>query len=422
MNYNKIIFIFCLFASQSFLLAQSGWFQQSSSTNKSLKSVSFLNDNTGFAAGSGGVILKTTNSGINWINIYSVVIYDVRTVYFINISTGWAYIKGNISDSTFVIKTINSGLNWSKSFIDTSNTLFSAAEIKFLNENTGYMVNSINVRKTTNGGSNWQVLYPNVTIPSCLYFLNENTGWVAGFQTSIYKTSNGGLNWAQQFENQTNTSSRKIIFLNNSTGFYATDYGVYSTTNSGENWNESFYVFNIYPIALSFINSNTGWCLSSIADTSLRNVILKTTNSGVNWNIYELNLQNKKFNSIFFSSQNTGWIAGDSGYIYRSTNGGVPIGIQPTGNNIPLNFSLSQNYPNPFNPVTNINVDLPRNTHTLLIIFDALGREIDKPVNNILPPGSYRFEWDASNYPSGVYFYKLIAGNYIESKKMILIK
>lgn len=99
-----------------------------------------------------------------------------------------------------------------------------------------------------------------------------------------------------------------------------------------------------------------------------------------------------------------------------------PIGIQTTSTEIPNKFSLSQNYPNPFNPVTNITFDLPKESFVKLKIYDALGKEISILANQDLKAGSYKIDWDASNYPSGVYFYKLEAGSFVESKKMILIK
>jgi hypothetical protein len=104
-----------------------------------------------------------------------------------------------------------------------------------------------------------------------------------------------------------------------------------------------------------------------------------------------------------------------------------PIGINETNSKIPSSFKLYQNYPNPFNPTTKINFSIPpsrgaRGVITRLIIYDILGREIAVLVNNKLNPGTYEAEFDGSNYPSGVYFYRLSAGEYTESKKMVLIK
>lgn len=91
-------------------------------------------------------------------------------------------------------------------------------------------------------------------------------------------------------------------------------------------------------------------------------------------------------------------------------------------------FSLSQNYPNPFNPVTKFKFNIPQNetTHrvvtTRLKIFDALGCEVAILVNQQLQPGTYEADWDASAFPSGVYYYRLESGSYTETRKMVLLK
>jgi hypothetical protein len=103
----------------------------------------------------------------------------------------------------------------------------------------------------------------------------------------------------------------------------------------------------------------------------------------------------------------------------------IPIGIQPISTEIPQTFALFQNYPNPFNPTTKIKFDIPlRNgrDRSLLKIYDVLGREIETLINEELNPGTYEIEWNAANYPSGVYFYSLTAGNFTQTKKMVIIK
>jgi len=104
-----------------------------------------------------------------------------------------------------------------------------------------------------------------------------------------------------------------------------------------------------------------------------------------------------------------------------------PIGIEQVSGSIPKSFYLHQNYPNPFNPITKINFDIPskvkgKTSDVKLIVFDVLGSAITELVKEQLKPGSYSYKWDASNYPSGVYFYRLIAGDFVQTRKMILIK
>ncbi|HEY3249512.1 MAG TPA: SBBP repeat-containing protein [Ignavibacteria bacterium] len=104
-----------------------------------------------------------------------------------------------------------------------------------------------------------------------------------------------------------------------------------------------------------------------------------------------------------------------------------PIGIRPISSEIPAQFSLLQNYPNPFNPATKIRFSISslqgtRMSMVRLVIYDILGREITTLVNEWLKPGIYEVEWDATNYPSGVYFYKLETSEFVDARKMVLIK
>ena len=110
-------------------------------------------------------------------------------------------------------------------------------------------------------------------------------------------------------------------------------------------------------------------------------------------------------------------------------NSGFVIGVEPISSTIPNSYRLHQNYPNPFNPTTRIRFEMPRSSFVKLIVHDILGREVTKLVNEKLTAGSYETEWDASAYPSGVYFYrlethsnKMVNGDYNEVRKMLLIK
>src|SRR5690606_4491548 len=89
---------------------------------------------------------------------------------------------------------------------------------------------------------------------------------------------------------------------------------------------------------------------------------------------------------------------------------------------IPKQYGLYQNYPNPFNPMTTIKYDLPKDGSVTLEIYDILGRKVVTLVNEYKSAGSYNHSFNASKYASGVYIYKLQAGDFVSSKKMILIK
>jgi hypothetical protein len=99
------------------------------------------------------------------------------------------------------------------------------------------------------------------------------------------------------------------------------------------------------------------------------------------------------------------------------------VGDNPLQNkDIPKTFNMKQNYPNPFNPVTNIQYDIPQDVLVSLKIYDITGREIKTLVNEFRNAGSYIVTFNGSEFASGVYFYRIQAGNYIQVKRMVLIK
>ena len=100
---------------------------------------------------------------------------------------------------------------------------------------------------------------------------------------------------------------------------------------------------------------------------------------------------------------------------------GLTVDVENTPN-VPSNFSLSQNYPNPFNPSTRISYSIAGLSKVSLKVYDILGREIITLVNEEKPAGKYEVNLNASSLASGVYFYQLKAGDFVQSKKMILVK
>jgi len=132
--------------------------------------------------------------------------------------------------------------------------------------------------------------------------------------------------------------------------------------------------------------------------------------------------QNGKMIVLGFQLVNAGT---QTNWLRKYTVGSI-VGIDPNHENV-TQYSLSQNYPNPFNPQTKIKFAVPTNvkgqtSNVKLIIYDLLGREVTTLVNEELRPGTYEADWDGLNYSSGVYFYKIISGDFVETKKMVLMK
>jgi hypothetical protein len=165
-----------------------------------------------------------------------------------------------------------------------------------------------------------------------------------------------------------------------------------------------------------------GACLDLLENiyTSGNGGVFKSTNDGVSFTNAGLTISADQS----LSYQNRILVA-TSG----TSNGGVWIYVDSTISGItnsntasPDKFLLFQNYPNPFNPGTNIRYQIINNSYITLKIFDILGKEIAALVNEKQNAGIYNIEWDAENYSSGIYFYKLTADGFTDIKKMVLLK
>jgi hypothetical protein len=110
-----------------------------------------------------------------------------------------------------------------------------------------------------------------------------------------------------------------------------------------------------------------------------------------------------------------------AGFLAHPGTGAAVLGI-PADPGLPAEFSLAQNFPNPFNPTTLVRYQLPVVSEIRLSIFDLLGREVDVPVHGVQPPGTYEVRWNAAGMASGVYFYRLTAGDFVQTRKMVVVK
>jgi photosystem II stability/assembly factor-like uncharacterized protein len=392
----------------------SNWIKKSYGTYYWLNDVKFSDINTGFIAGDCGTLLKTTNGGINWELTQFYIGDHLSPIAKVNPDIWYL---GSYPDGK-IFKTTNTGLTWDTLYLNE----YAITRLEFLNANTGFGVCKYSTFfKTTNAGLNW-IIYNNLNYEEswALDFINENVGYVGG--SHVHKTTNGGISWdTLTFGLEFGTSD--IQFVNLNTGFIcATTIDAYigytgyvmKTTNGGSNWTAN-YVINNPLTDMYFLNERIGFVLSWSG-------IFKTINGGENW--FQIrSCSNNSLNVVYFLDSSTGYIVGSAGTIIKTTNGGgEPIGIHPISNEIPKQFILHQNYPNPFNPTTKINYELPITNYVKLTVYDILGREIEILVNEKQSAGIYEVEWNGTNYSSGVYFYKLNAGDFAETKKMVLIK
>jgi hypothetical protein len=148
--------------------------------------------------------------------------------------------------------------------------------------------------------------------------------------------------------------------------------------------------------------------------------IYASFNNGVSFSPYSEGLADRASVEAFAVNETYMFAGTDQHGVWRRVRPGVVSA--EVNQNIPQDFHLSQNFPNPFNPSTKIRYSIPQSSGVVIKVFDMLGKEIATLVNEEKPIGTYTIEFNATNLPSGIYFYQLQAPNFTQTKKMILLK
>jgi photosystem II stability/assembly factor-like uncharacterized protein len=402
----KLILI--LFFSHSTLqFASAQWFTQQSGTTNPLYDIEFINKNTGWCCGDGGYIIKTTNGGVNWIQqsngvpgepLFGIHPVDSNIVYAVGFYRT-------------LIKTTNGGSSW---FSQDSGTIGDGTYtcVFFINENTGWIGNfespDYGVKKTTDGGKTLTTIGFG-GVPNDLFFRDSLKGISVNTSPFVFSTVNGGVNWFYQ-QVAGSGDFYRVSFIDVNTGFTASHKAVYRTTNFGLSWDS---VGNIpaFVYSISFASDSIGYAGTGFS-------ILKSINGGKNW-IGQVSTG--VVYSIFTYNESLAWTCGNGGRIWHTSNGGTTF-IQNFSSIVPDNFKLHQNYPNPFNPVTSIKYEIPAANFVTLNVYDVLGKQIFTLVNSKQAAGKYSIDFNAGDFASGVYFYKIEAGDFEEIKRMLLLK
>ena len=383
------------------------WNDLPSTENRWFQAMYFINQTTGFIGDEFGTILKTTNGGNGFSEINTGSRGFIFSIHFPSQNTGYA-IKN--SSPGKVLKTIDAGESWFEIANSSLNHFYSS--IFFTDVNTGYAVMDF-VKKTTNGGVNWVIQNTNISTPYSVYFINSETGFVAGSDGGISKTTNSGDYWKMQ-NSGTTSQLRSVYFVNPDVGYVCGAGGtILKSTNQGEDWSNQISDITSDISAVTFSNVNRGYAVSD-------GKILFTSDGGASWIVQYSD--NNYYSAVQFLNLDVGFVAPYGGYILKTTTGGIISNFGPDQTETADEFNLKQNYPNPFNPVTNLEFGISKLEFVSLKVYDVLGNEIKTLVNEMKTPGVYNVEFDGSNLPSGIYYYKIAAGNFSEVRKMMLLK
>lgn len=448
-KYLLFILILLLGSMYNISVAQTGWSEQTNPLGTSeeamLGKIWFVNETEGWITCRMGGFLHTTNAGSEWIYVNPFPSDTIESfcdpalsMSWVGTTHGWniATIGGNDNaHGATIYRTTNGGSNWDKIILSSEPDVMGIA-LQFTDINNGWAItfNFTNGQgaffRTTDGGSNWT---PQNGI-GVFHFIDANNGWAyTGSDAmgenppyTIHKTTNGGETWIEQFSDNSPGRYNAIRFSDLNNGWVVGEAGkVLKTTNGGVNWNflAGSGINSDEPCKTVFsLGANHVWIPSKSSSVNQTPFIQYSPNGGSMWSTqmtpFGSTQGSNAIFSICFVNPELGWLTADLGRIAKYTG---TTDVETNSNNT-VEFSLSQNYPNPFNPSTVISYQLPNSGMVTLKVYNLLGNELAVLVNEFKSAGNYKVEFNASDYSSGIYFYKLQSGTYIETRKMILMK
>jgi photosystem II stability/assembly factor-like uncharacterized protein len=309
------------------------------------------------------------------------------------------------------------------------------------------------IYRSTDLGINWTAL-DTITIRYVQDIDVNGTNIFTGTLFGVFLSTDNGTNWASVNNGLTETFVVDLAAKGPNI-FAATQNGVFLSTNSGANWSSAgldgfgvdhIAICNNNVFASTYGTNGTVYLSSDNGTTWSVSDLGLTEKTVLDFEVYETNIFASTLNFVFLSSNNgVSWTAVDEGltafyymslgvnesYLFAGTMG-LSVWRRPLSEIItdakfkvdenPTEFLLSQNYPNPFNPSTKISWQSAVSSWQILKVYDVLGREMKTLVDEYRNAGKYEIEFDASSLPSGVYFYRLQAGDFIQTNKMILLR
>ena len=426
----NIIFFICFVALMNpKTFSQNFWEKNDIPTTKLLNSIVFIDSLNGWVAGDSGLIIHTSNGGLNWETQYSNDSLNVLNIFFLNDQIGWGSALSTYYEpyGTYILKTTNGGEDWSSEYFRMSEVLVNA--FYFLDSLTGFAVGYPQVfHRTTDGGLNWSRVILDSSLvsdlpPYTIKFYSSQYGYACGgvrdVRGVVWRTVDGGLNWSTVVDTLTTEplydmhifDSLHVIAIGGDPEFGTSQI---VTTDGGQTWEYEALGIFYYPYSIDFRTATEGW-----VPMGEQRKFLYTSNSGKNWS--EVTTPDSmNIVRICFPDSSHGYGIGPQGnmvkYVYQE-----PTIIVEAEENI-SDFYLLQNYPNPLNPETTIKYSLAKEGFVNLAVYNMLGEEVATIVNTTQVAGKYEVNFNASKLSSGVYIYRIEASNYVASKKLMLLK
>jgi photosystem II stability/assembly factor-like uncharacterized protein len=359
----------------------------------------------------GAGVFRSTNNGSSW-QLINLGLTSTHIVGLHCTSNG-ILIAGTHFDKVF--RSTDNGSTWSQVPVTARLSWFTSKGDTIFGSD-GFWCRG--VFRSTNGGASWTAV--NTGLVTCVNGITISSSgniFAATGTSGVYRSTDWGESWIPTNSGITSLNCSPIVSTVSGSIFVGTHGdGIFRSTNEGQTWTRSNS--GLPGLFVTYLASNSvGHIFAGIFPGG----IYRSTNNGISWHQLNSNVIDtlRSVNSIAFTSTGYVWIS-VSGRIYRSISPLVSVS-RPTSD-LPTSFWLGQNYPNPFNPYTIVEFALPSPSSVSLKIFNILGQEVATVLEDHLEPGIYKVQWNAQPFASGIYFYRLTAGLYSETKKLILQK
>ncbi len=387
-----VLSILLLYGFSNYSMAQ--WVQVSNGMGNLPVLSSATGGNNIFAGTGGGYgVYLSVNAGSSWTqtSLNNQIVYSIA-------AQGNNVYAGTFSNGVYY--SANNGASWFQTPLNSQNVWSMAVSGNYA------FAGTFGLFLSSNNGTSWtQTLFGQY-----VYSLAVNGNNVfAGTGNGVFLSTDNGASWSQ-----TTLQNREVDALTVNgdevyAGAYA--YGVFYSPDNAITW----YYTNLNN---QNIKSLTVTGNNIFAGTDNNGVFVSNDN-GINWIQRNEGLTSFQINSLCII--NNYIFAGTNNSVYRRPLAEV-IGIKTISELVPAQYSLGQNYPNPFNPSTKFTIQISKSSDILITVYNVLGSQVEILVNWQLKPGIYEVDWNASGYPSGVYYYKLVAGGFTQTRKMILVK
>lgn len=287
--------------------------QNGVSINSDLRDVAFPTASVGFATGSRGEILKTSNGGLDWQTLQSGSTSYLNRIQMLDANTGFV-----VGDYSTFLKTSDGGTTWVKLKI-TGNSYEYFSDLSLINSTTGWVVGNNKIYYTSSGGINWTAQFSGGNTISAVHATSTSTAWAVGYSGQVLKTTNGGASWSN-VNVGTTTNLSEVYFSDANHGWIlGNDKTVLRTIDGGNTWTPSAPATtnsNSFYQAV-FIDNLTGWLTSG-------NYFYKTTDGGISWTeLPRVNSAVGYVSRVTMLNGSEGIFVGGRGSIARTTNGAV---------------------------------------------------------------------------------------------------